>query len=91
MFFKNGGIMKVENITNQKYFEQSSKVESPTQVKNASVEFKETLQKSNIDNVSKGNNVQNQQMNLATNLAPMLNQGKIAQNQISNGYLDIKI
>lgn len=83
--------MKVENITNQKYFEQSSKVESPTQVKNASVEFKETLQKSNIDNVSKGNNVQNQQMNLATNLAPMLNQSKIAQNQISNGYLDIKI
>lgn len=83
--------MKVENITNQKYFEQSSKVESPTQVKNASVEFKETLQKTNIDNVSKGNNVQNQQMNLATNLAPMLNQGKIAQNQISNGYLDIKI
>lgn len=83
--------MQVENISNQKYYEQSSKVESPTQVRNASVEFKDTLQKTNIDNVSKGNNVQNQQMNLATNLAPLLNQSKIAQNQISNGYLDIKI
>lgn len=83
--------MQVENISNQKYYEQSSKVESPTQVKNASVEFKDTLQKTNIDNVSKGKNVQNQQMNLATNLAPLLNQSKIAQNQISNGYLDIKI
>jgi TATA-binding protein-associated factor Taf7 len=83
--------MNVQNISNEKYYEQSSKLESQVQNKNVDNQFKKTLIDSNLENIEKGQNVQNQQMNLATNLAPLLQQSRLAQKQISNGYLDIKI
>lgn len=83
--------MNVENISVQKYYEQSSKVESPAQNKNQEIEHEEELGKSGVKNVELGNNVQHQQMNLATNLAPLLHQSRVAQEQIANGYVDIKI
>lgn len=83
--------MKVQNISNEKYYEQGSKLESQVQNKNVDNQFKKTLIDSGVENIEKGQNIQNQQMNLATNLAPLLQQSRLAQNQISNGYLDIKI
>ncbi|MFY8161318.1 MAG: hypothetical protein ACOVNU_08295 [Candidatus Kapaibacteriota bacterium] len=83
--------MNVQNISNEKYYEQSSKLESQVQNKNVDNQFKKTLIDSNLENIEKGQNIQNQQMNLATNLAPLLQQSRLAQKQISNGYLDIKI
>lgn len=83
--------MNVQNISNEKYYEQSAKLESQVQNKNVDNQFKKTLIDSNLENIEKGQNIQNQQMNLATNLAPLLQQSRLAQKQISNGYLDIKI
>ncbi len=83
--------MKVQNISNEKYYEQSSKLESQVQNKNVDNQFKKSLIDTGVENIEKGQNIQNQQMNLASNLAPLLQQSRLAQNQISNGFLDIKI
>ena len=83
--------MKVQNISNEKYYEQGTKLESQVQNKNVDNQFKKSLIDTGVENIEKGQNIQIQQMNLATNLAPLLQQSRLAQNQISNGYLDIKI
>lgn len=82
--------MRVER-TNEQYYISSNKLESKFQNNNTNLNFENELIIQVIKDTSKGNNVQNQLINLATNLAPMIGQAKSVQNQISNGSLDIKI
>lgn len=82
--------MRVES-TNEQYYISSSKLESNVQNTNTNASFKNELILEVFKDTIDGNNVQNQLINLSSNLAPLNNQAKSAQSQISNGYLDIKI
>ncbi len=82
--------MRVET-TNEQYYISSNKLESKVQNKNTNAYFQNELILQVIKDTSEGNNVQNQLINLSSNLAPLNIQAKSAQSQISNGYLDIKI
>ena len=82
--------MRVES-TNEQYYISSSKLESNVQNTNTNASFKNELILEVFKDAIDGNNVQNQLINLSSNLAPLNNQAKSIQSQISNGYLDIKI